>query len=1608
MKYIAKTPTSFIVTWNLRAQFSPSYLEIYIFIGNNDPGVNEVDIRFFDNECDTLFDTDTSNKLGPSAVCSWTLDLTTPYDITIDLASTSTIDPTGDYVTIRPNSFEFNIIPNDNEIYQNYQDFSLILVLPPDTPLRPILTSVVVPNFIGICDDLILDARSVANIGGRPATYLWEIINSTVINPGLNTTYSGNLVTILSNDILPSTIVIRLTVTTWYNENSIQYFTVTKDSEPQPITQINGPSIFTNENTNKLITLSLNIRFNNCLNTSNTFGYTLEWSATTNVLAPSYDTLDTNKYNNLVGYLNNLNDTNIVIDSEIYMQVGIQYTFNVRIICNSFYNCDITLPHILTFEYSTIKCQILENNQEFLDVPVIFFDDYLFTLDGDTFTFDLDKGTTNNYPHLSYQWDCVNRTNNDDCDNIISDTNASPIVLDILPYINPDSNYQYEFTLTVSDNTNPTRNNCTQTVSIIIKTIATTDNPVDFKYIVASITPIGILNNEMNVNDELRLLGRLSNININDTNTYFKFTWNELTDLLTPQIIEDNKLSVGNSINFVLKSDTLTPGKSYTFELIVEAFDDVSMMNLVGNGTATIAIYVKNGPNIIENSFIIDPTCNQEFSDINNLLETPFDLSVQADGDYPPLTYKFFYDVNEYRFSLHAGLLQSPFINNIYLPPGNIDINVYVRDTQFDIDSYTINCNITLTNKNVCPTSLATLLNEFKTNNEGFTSNDYFRYLFQTSNIILKYLIYTSNTQCPWETNGKNIFDTMYNEFGADPTKLCQSQYTINLGETAILLLKLILSNNEAKSSYLFNTDSENFFRNHLKNIIFSLLDPCEILDGIGNIETLEVRPESIVTKIPKIFYNNQDISPFISKFVFNNIETPKLYRLAKQIIGVVNGYIGAQFDPTNAEAKVLYNMLEKVLYANELARVSLTIPGEQVITDIEFGNIYSTRISDNNADINITGIGISFNELVSRNTFGEIIDDFRSSDIVIVGFNNTNQAVTKKGNKCEKDEYELTGQSLSINLLNDNNVTSLNGNISITFNMDDYPGLDINLFECSWKDINDEWNTAGCQTIKNIEFNTITCNCNHLTTFAMIYDLIDGDCDKKIQERYASSIWRIINIIYGALFTILFLYLVFMLLPFLFIKGLRKKKSLRNRAVKTLLIVMVIVILLVFICIQSLFLDEWYQYHARILEFLLLLPLYFWFLLFSFIFNMYYNVAMSIVSRSAEKISRLNIVLVIVNIILIIVFIASYILRLIFLSNELFREFLTKFAEILWTSIISICSVVFTIYGFKMSQVLVASAKHTSSQSFGKRDRMIARKLIFICVNISFFFILNTAIYVFFIIVQERSDVMFYIFRIAELSAHLLCLCVVIFMYHRSIRIMKDKEGFLSGTSIRNLFRSKTDKSKLTDGSRTSTNKINYSQKQSNILPKPRLNMVPSKTVSDTNLKLPPGAGTVDMRALSALKRTSNTVTDIVTEMSDFRRLKSDDSFNIKTSDDDVTNKNTKSNRKRKRTHERNVTDFNPNNEPAKMAPNILFDNKSKSNLLLNVHQHSNLNVVAKQGSNDELDSPQPYDDSYDPNYNYDENYNNDQNYDANYDNNYDDGNYDPNYDENYDAGYI
>eukprot|EP01084_Bolivina_argentea_P074808 135683_1 len=101
-----------------------------------------------------------------------------------------------------------------------------------------------------------------------------------------------------------------------------------------------------------------------------------------------------------------------------------------------------------------------------------------------------------------------------------------------------------------------------------------------------------------------------------------------------------------------------------------------------------------------------------------------------------------------------------------------------------------------------------------------------------------------------------------------------------------------------------------------LKKMIYAILDPCMfITTDTQIIKHLTVSTDSIITKIPRIYYNKMDITNHLSPIIINPKYHSLLYQITTSIINLI------KIMPYKHSID-LYNLLSSSLYISELIRI--------------------------------------------------------------------------------------------------------------------------------------------------------------------------------------------------------------------------------------------------------------------------------------------------------------------------------------------------------------------------------------------------------------------------------------------------------------------------------------------------------------------------------------------------------------------------------------------------------------------------------------------------------------------------------------------------------------
>eukprot|EP01084_Bolivina_argentea_P049922 91793_1 len=197
----------------ISAEWTNNFLSILITFKQLDTNIY-TDI--FD-DCSKIFDDMNLKLIGTNSKCIWNQKNKNKLELMIDLSSSATIN-----LDSKLQIWDFII--DSISIKGNKQAPDIILGYQTAE--------------IGVCDDLILDARSTTGLGGRDGIFMWKVIN---INDNSETIYYDNYVVIdsqlLQTDV---TYTIQLTVGNWYGESAYIEYNIYKYNMMIPMVILHG------------------------------------------------------------------------------------------------------------------------------------------------------------------------------------------------------------------------------------------------------------------------------------------------------------------------------------------------------------------------------------------------------------------------------------------------------------------------------------------------------------------------------------------------------------------------------------------------------------------------------------------------------------------------------------------------------------------------------------------------------------------------------------------------------------------------------------------------------------------------------------------------------------------------------------------------------------------------------------------------------------------------------------------------------------------------------------------------------------------------------------------------------------------------------------------------------------------------------------------------------------------------------------------------------------------------------------------------------------------------------------------------------------------------
>ena len=1433
------TPTPKILTEKnntiiINAKWSNSHLQIFINIDidNN----NDMIINGKNNYCHDIF-LNATFLFGTNSICEWTV-YHNDYDIIIYLGKNANILLNNNVILLKE-SFTYSSI-HSMETFEITDNINFN-INDSDNLLSPIINNVNnMPKIIGICDDLILNIGSISNLGGRNAiVFEWKFIESIPNNKNeylLNTmnTINDEFYVIQSNQIdANSTLIVNLTIINWYNGKTQHTFNIYKSFEIIPIITINGPSIYSITNKNYQQNNHINIYADiyvtkDCLISDiETFQYTLKWSVDiVDSFNHDIDMTLLQKYINTKNIESN-NDNLMILTS--YLSPGYSYKFSVILKCMDQLLCNSTTSASFTmyYEFNHVICSI-SGGDKIINLNYLtksqLIDDYLLYLDGKTFTYD--PYNVDNKDLLQWKWQCIFTINDtiQNCDNLLSSSQSTESV----KYINfsnyatstfmSDITYKYEFIMNVSDEFG--ERECMDKYIVLITLKTETDL---LKYI-----PINIYTPSLsiNVNNRLRLF-----VDIYDEYTelfYYTFEWKEKTNLISDTNLIKYNMNKEINGNLILESGILTKGFSYKFEINLKKYEQNGLQ--IGFGKASINIYVYNGPIIHDSSLIIYPICNHSYLSLLQLMNTTHFVSVSGDTDslYLPLSYRFIYIYKNRKYLLHDLLLTNSYLFNVLLPIGQFTIKSIVYDSESTFVDDQIQCNINIQNIE-CLSYKKDIIQAFKYE----TNSQLLKYIIQSAQIYLNF-IENEYDKFGYKCLESLLLDILYIlQLNINDIDLCLNDYSLTLAQ---LFTKYFVISYQ----YDYNIFYENEYL--IYHLISIILDPCNIISNITNTDQLFLSQQAILDGITIIYYKTKinDITNKVNHNLLSQLDFSFiLYQFSDSLIEIINN----QYSKLSQS---IIDLLTKSLYIQQLFQMTDLIPGENVITKSSQFEIVSYRVSGQTSlNVTIHQINVyidthifNINQNNKSCDYGDIQCIVNGIDVIIMtqntstittgnNNNNNNNNNVNVYEKCD-EIYEtlnasLSNESISITINGDNvNISSLANNISVTFDSN------FNDVECVWLDENTGiWRNDGCYTQISIDTNEINCLCNHLTTFSTVHNINFDECQTFLVSIYNNINMHIINSIFIFLFIVIFIYCLYQLLPFCIYFRKRICQFISYKSLMVISCTMFISLMNIIICIQLLLIKDdinniKFNKYLIFLTFSLLLPLWFWFILFSIITYSWINIYLS--SQFINLETKIKLTIYIINIILFLYLISHLILVLINLEN---KKYLYLHLEIVWTVILFIATIIYIIFSVIMIKIVykttvkkkVSIAVYQSQNQYNINNKNeneqeeeeshgLIKKLIIVNCIIITFFIVQIFLSIYFI--QNGFKSLNIYWRIFDVLSQFICLIAICFLYHKSFKRMRNE--FNIKPLFNNKLLSKRGNNKDNDGDNNNNN--NKSQK--------------------------------------------------------------------------------------------------------------------------------------------------------------------------------------------------
>ena len=572
-----------------------------------------------------------------------------------------------------------------------------------------------------------------------------------------------------------------------------------------------------------------------------------------------------------------------------------------------------------------------------------------------------------------------------------------------------------------------------------------------------------------------------------------------------------------------------------------------------------------------------------------------------------------------------------------------------------------------------------------------------------------------------------------------------------------------------------------------LYDIVVQIVDPCHLFcDSFWMVNDFEVHVDSIVTHIPSIYYENEDIANEISDVLkLDNMDI--LYNLVETILNFNNMHVNNDL--------LLSNLFLSSLYINRLFSLSISIPSEKYSMIDYFYNfdIFSIRVNNETINEKLSNITILIDNSdtnIGRNEFSNYDESFDCVDVIIIVMSNKNN-----NNNVESVLYNSTSNMTSsramINILSnqsrddENNMYDLKENIVILFSdiLEKHTNDNNNgQYHCVWDDnLNNIWDDYGCTT--TILYNDIICDCDHLTAFAVIWHSDERHESDNLDQYSNSIVYSVLlfSLTCGFLTIAAFVIRLFYRLHTNNISPCDREKPYEpayGALFFTFLqsIVQVNACLMLYVFISGLQNSDSFsdsdvivEFFREFLTFSLLLPLIVSFYIFSHVIYGMAIIAVSISSRLAKKKKKFVRFAITGNVIVTLAF-GLIIGSLVFDVNHIVVNEIFLISELIYIGFLvaSVCLTIF--YSVEATKIVYKSIQLSSNHVTAKivKQKQAMMRIIIAAVCCGLFMIIQIVLTGYFSLYPKQFHV---IFQLVDIACNMLFLIVIIYLYHHFVQ---------------------------------------------------------------------------------------------------------------------------------------------------------------------------------------------------------------------------------------------